>query len=81
MHQEVTDDHLGIEAVSSKSSKDADYASPVSILKTPFVWKASSCSENSGRVSTEVIGMNFIILCLCYVMGRSSFSVCPCKLQ
>ncbi|XP_047969716.1 uncharacterized protein LOC125213297 isoform X2 [Salvia hispanica] len=55
MHQEVTDDHLGIEAVSSKSSKDADYASPVSILKTPFVWKASSCSENSGRVSTEVI--------------------------
>ncbi|XP_042041487.1 uncharacterized protein LOC121786961 [Salvia splendens] len=54
MHQEVTDDHLGIEAVSLKSSKNADYASPVSILKTPFVWHASSSSENSERVSAEV---------------------------
>lgn len=66
MHQEVTDCHLVIEALSSKSSKDADYASPISILKTPFVWHASSNSENSERVSAEVNGMNFVILCLCY---------------
>ncbi|XP_057801428.1 uncharacterized protein LOC131016737 [Salvia miltiorrhiza] len=60
VHQEDSEEgdpsvnHLGAELVSSESSKDADYASPVSVLETSFIEDASSSSENTERVSAEV---------------------------
>lgn len=77
MHQEVYEksdpstNHLGAEPV----SLDVDYASPISVLETAFVEDASSSSENSERVSAELKGMKFVILCLYYLPGSNSFSM------
>lgn len=46
--------YFGDKSVSSESSKDADNASPVSVLEVPSVEDASSISESVERVSAEL---------------------------
>ncbi|KAH6806792.1 hypothetical protein C2S51_000319 [Perilla frutescens var. frutescens] len=47
-------EYFGAEPVSSESSKDADDASPVSVLVVPSIEDASSSSESVERVSVEL---------------------------
>ncbi|KAI3447654.1 hypothetical protein Pfo_004319 [Paulownia fortunei] len=46
--------YLGAELASSESSKEADHASPVSVLEVPFTEDASSSSESFEKVSVEL---------------------------
>ncbi|GFQ00927.1 hypothetical protein PHJA_002236600 [Phtheirospermum japonicum] len=45
--------YVAAEPASSESSKETDHASPVSVLESPFIEDASSCSESSEKDGTE----------------------------